>query len=65
MERLSLKYLVSLFLLEFCVTLLEFVNTSCCINKLHFPSEERMRFMRNLQFNQRIFISVFPLNRFI
>jgi hypothetical protein len=49
MERLSLKYLDSLFLLEFCVTLLEFVNTTCRINKLHFTSEERVRLVRNLQ----------------
>jgi len=44
----------------FCKFLVEFVNPACRINEFHFPSEKGMRFARNFQFYQGIFVPIFP-----
>ena len=44
----------------FCVTLVEFVNTSSGINELHLPGKERVGRTGDLQLVQRIFGSVLP-----
>lgn len=40
--------------------LVEFVDTTCGVNKFHFTGEEWVAECRNLHFNQWIFFAVFP-----
>jgi len=44
------------------VTVHEFINPSCCVNKFHFTGIERMRCIRNLKLDKRIFVPIFPFN---
>ena len=41
-------------LLPLCVSLIEFINTTCCINKLHLTSVEWVRCVRDLEFYYRV-----------
>ena len=41
-------------LLPLCVSLIEFINTTCCINKLHLTSVEWVRCVGNLEFYNRV-----------
>jgi len=41
-------------LLLLCVSLIEFINTTCCIDKLHLTSVEWMRCVRDLEFYYRV-----------
>jgi len=38
-------------------TLVELVNTSCCIHQLHLTFEEWMRLVRDLKLDQRILVA--------
>jgi hypothetical protein len=42
--------------------LVELINTSGGVDKLHLPGKERMRLARNLELDQRIFLAVFPFD---
>ena len=46
------------------VPLLELVDTSCRIHQHILTGEEGVRSIRNFQFDQGIFIAIFPFDRF-
>ena len=56
---LKVVYLLLFFLVQVClVTVHELVHTTGGIHKLHLTCIERVRGAGNLQFDQRVFISV-------
>jgi hypothetical protein len=64
MYRETRKYFIEKAKLLFVVTGAEFIDTPCSINQFHFTGVERVRCMRNFQFNQRILIAIFPFYGF-
>ena len=48
LRAVSLPYVLEELLL-LCVSLIEFVNATCCIDELHLTSVEWMRCVRNLK----------------
>jgi hypothetical protein len=46
------------------VTLVEFVDTTCCIHQYVFTSVERMAGIRDLQFDHWILVAIFPFDGF-
>ncbi len=49
--------------LSFLEFLIKLVDPSCGIHKFHLAGEKGMRFVGNLQLDQRIFLAVVPYNR--
>ena len=47
------------------VSVSELVNTASRIYQLHFSSIKRMRSVRNFQFDQWVFVTIFPFNGFL
>jgi len=54
-----------LFLVPLSVFVLELINTTCRINKLKLTSEKWVTLIRDLQFDQWVFSSIFPRNIFL
>ena len=55
---------IKLFFDVTCVTILEFINTTRSIYELNDTCKEWVRFVRDIQFEQWIHISIFVLNGF-
>jgi len=60
--KINITFKLFLFPDMIFITVHEFVYSSCSVNKFHFTGIERMRCIRNLKLDKRIFVPIFPFN---
>ena len=63
-EKQKCLYWKLRFLFFLFVTFLEFINTTRCVYQYILTGKEGVRHVRNFQFNERVFITIFPFNCF-
>jgi hypothetical protein len=64
-QRTSFLLRIGILFDVFRIPALEFINTSCGINKFHFSGIERMRCVGDLKLYQWVFKTIFPDDGFL